>query len=521
MKTFIEFKVICEKYSEEHAHRKLWNYFISHPEHGKEVRDALLDKNYDRALEIMNTEVQYSKTDPEHPLHFDKANKGFSAKHGKRASDEDDYNRELDDAIYGVHALASQKKLRGAVEKMHPARVTGGSDPNAKLSRTWKGAGGKNVTPKGDLEIYNPDNPKERRGISMKKGGGAQLASAEAGELLATYKAASKSFVQRFHGDKSKEERNRIRQDIMNRIERVANANTDMKGAGRDEKQSLKVAAQDILDGLHDEHPNLTRHVSQVSTTGAQKFGGSNAPGTAGMVLTGRTDKTAATAKSAEQQVSARPRQALPKGEARPGNVKVDYRPAPQQPQQGPDQTPQTPRQAKIAQLRQSIADRQAAAQHAQTAQELEQQKVQAEIELKMAIKAHGKDEEPRYSDGKVIPRQFRGTWGQNNPQLKQEFDQQRAEKTSALQAAQNAHASAVDAHQTHVSTPAPTSVDLNTIRQAAAQAQPTQQQPAPQQQPVSQQPDQNSEQRRKKEQDEMRKRMNAVAAENGAPNNA
>jgi len=192
--------------------------------------------------------------------------------------------------------------------------------------------------------------------------------------------------------------------------------------------------------------------------------------------------------------------------------------------------------------------NKEAEAQHAKTAQELEQQKVQAEIELKMAIKAHGEDDEPRYSDGKEIPRQFRGTWGQNNPQLKQEFDRQRAEKTSALQAAQNAHASAVDAHQTHISTPPPTSADLNTIGQSAPQAQqptqqqpapqqqpvsqqptqqqptqqqPTQQQPAPQQQPVSQQPDQNSEQRRKKEQDEMRKRMNAVAAENGAPNNA
>ena len=88
------------------------------------------------------------------------------------------------------------------------------------------------------------------------------------------------------------------------------------------------------------------------------------------MVLTGRTDRTAATAKSAEQQVSARPRQALPKGEARPGNVKVDYRPAPQQPQQGPDQTPQTPRQAKIAQLRQSVADRQAVAQQQAAAQQ-------------------------------------------------------------------------------------------------------------------------------------------------------
>ena len=36
-------------------------------------------------------------------------------------------------------------------------------------------------TPKGDLEVYNPRNPKERRGVSMKKGGGSQLASAEPG----------------------------------------------------------------------------------------------------------------------------------------------------------------------------------------------------------------------------------------------------------------------------------------------------------------------------------------------------
>ena len=359
MKTFKQFIILCEKYSEEHAHRKLWNYFISHPEHGKDVRDAILNKDYDKALEIMTTEVDYSKTDPKHPLNFTKADQGFSAKHGKRPDDENDYNREIGDAVHGVLALASQKKLRGAVEKMHPARVTGGSDPNAKLSRTWKSAGGKNVTPKGDLEIYNPDNPKERRGVSMKKGGGAQLASAESGELMATYKAASKSFVQRFHGNKSKEERKRIQKDIMDRISRVANANTQMKTASDSEKQALKTSAQDILDTLHDEHPNLTRHVSQVSTSGEQKFGGRNAPGTAGVVLTGRTNKSAATAKSSEQQISARPRQALPKGSSRPGNVKIDYRPAPQEPQKEPEQIPQTQRQSKISQLRQSISSRQ------------------------------------------------------------------------------------------------------------------------------------------------------------------
>ena len=190
----------------------------------------------------------------------------------------------------------------------------------------------------------------------MKKGGGAQLASAESGEFLATYKAASKSYVQRFHGDKSKEERKRIQQDIMNRAQRVADANVNMKTAGRDEKQALKVSAQDVLDGMHDNHPNLTRLVSQVSTSGDAKFGGRNAPGTAGVVLTGPSKKSDPTAKPAEQQASARPRQALPKGDNRPGNVKVDYRPAPQQQQAAPVQQEPTERQKRIMQLRQQYA---------------------------------------------------------------------------------------------------------------------------------------------------------------------
>jgi len=371
MKTFSAF--ITEKYSEEHAHRKLWNHFISHGKHGKEVRQAILDKEYDKALEIMTNEVQYSKTDPKHPLHFDNAKRGFSAKKGKQDADLDTYHKELDDAVRGVHALAAQKKFRGAVEGRHSARVTGGSDPNAKLSRTWKGAGGKNVTPKGDLEIYNAKNTKERRGVSMKKGGGAQLASAESGEFLATYKAAAKSYAQRFHGDKSKEERKKIQQDIMNRAQRVADANVNMKTAGRDEKQALKVSAQDVLDGMHDTHPNLTRLVSQISTSGDAKFGGRNAPGTAGTVLTGASKKSDATAKPAEQQVSARPRQALPKGDNRPGNVKVDYRPAPQQQQQAaPVQQEPTERQKRIMQLRQQYAQQMIAKAEQQGQQERE-----------------------------------------------------------------------------------------------------------------------------------------------------
>jgi len=421
MKTFRSF--ITEKYSEEHAHRKLWNHFISHGKHGKEVRQAILDKEYDKALEIMSTEVQYSKTDPKHPLHFDNAKRGFSVKKGKQDTDLDGYHKELDDAVRGVHALASQKKLRGAVEGRHSARVTGGSDPNAKLSRTFKSGGGKNATPKGDLEIFNADNPKERRGISMKKGGGAQLASMESGEFLATYKAAAKAYTKRFHGEKSKEERKKIQQDIMNRANRVADANVNMKTAGRDEKQSLKVSAQDVLDGMHDTHPNLTRLVSQISTSGDAKFGGRNAPGTAGIVLTGATKKSDATAKPAEQQASARPRQALPKGnkpnakgETRPGNVKVDYRPAPQQQQAAPQQQEPTERQQKIMALRQQYAQQMMANQQAAAAQ----QQAQMQAAQQQAAKAAQSERERIAS----LPRRHQATALRNSQTRNSTSDQ-------------------------------------------------------------------------------------------------
>ena len=122
----------------------------------------------------MTKEVNAAKEDPKHPLHFSKAKRGF-AKKGKQETDLDSYNKELNDAIGGVLSLATQKKFRGAVSKGFPARVTGGSDASAKLSKSWRSDGGKNATPKADLEIYNPQNPKDRRGVSMKMGTGAQL----------------------------------------------------------------------------------------------------------------------------------------------------------------------------------------------------------------------------------------------------------------------------------------------------------------------------------------------------------
>lgn len=326
MKTYKEFWTLCEKYSEEHAHRKVWNHFITHKRHGETVRGHLSSGSHDDAIAHMKSELEKAKTDPKHPLSFAKSKRGFS-KSGKTQADEAGYHKEMEDAIHGVTSMASHKKMKGAVEGRHPARVTGGSDPDAKLSKTWKSGGGSNRTPKGDLEVYNPKNKKERRGVSMKKGGGAQLASAEPGEMSATYKSAAKSYSQRFHGDKPKEERKRIQSDIEGKAGVAARLLARMKKGSRSGNELRKRAAQRKIDRLHAEHPQLTRLVSQASTSGEKKFGGRNAPGTAGLVATGRTASKPASTKSSEEQKSAAPRAALAKGSNRPGNLKVDYRP--------------------------------------------------------------------------------------------------------------------------------------------------------------------------------------------------
>jgi hypothetical protein len=493
MKSFGDFIFICEKLNktfDEDAHAKVWNYFISNPEY-TEVRDAIKSGNKDRALELMRAELERARGDSDHPLNFAKADDSEFAMTGegrnKRAnredSDREKFDTEIEKAIGGVTSLATQKKFKDAVEKGFPARKTGAS--KAELSKTWSGAGGKNTTPKADLEVYDPENEKNRRGISLKKAGGSQIASAEAGELQGTYKAAAKSFVQRFYGDKSKEERRRIEKEINDAARRVGEINNQQKTATTDDqKTQLRDSGQEILDNLHDKYPNLTRLVTQVSTTGDKKFKGKNAPGSAGTIVTG--DK----AKPAEQQPSARPRNAKPKDRGRPGNTKIDNKEAPTksnqaQPQQGPKTLKQFDREARTAELRskgigserdERISAEQEAAK--QSKKESQAAARQARFDARKAQKALDDAEREqadasviRFPNGKPVPRKNQ-YYLQNNPDAAQ---QHAARQEVAAQAVQQAQTSIAD------------------IRAKAAQARektkPQPEAPKPQQQPQRTEP--------------------------------
>lgn len=516
-----KFYLIFEKLNktfDEDAHAKVWNYFISNPEY-TEVRDALKSGNKERALELMRAELERARGESNHPLNFAKADDSEFAMTGtgknKRANredgDEETFNVEIEKAIGGVSSLATQKKFKAAVEKGFPARKTGAS--KAELSKTWSSAGGTNTTPKADIEVYDPDNEKNRRGISLKKEGGSQIASAEGGELKGTYKSAAKKLVKKLTDFRSKEERKKIEKEIMDAATRVADINDRARTADNDEKERLKNSGQEILDKLHDKYPDLTRQVTQVSTTGDEKFRGRNAPGSAGTIVTG--DK----AKPAQEQPSSRPRNAKPKDRGRPGNVKVDNRPGETksnqaQPQQGPKTLKQFDREARTAELkskgignerdkkieaeRERIAqekeqqnaerraaryaarkEKQAVIQHAQTAAELEQQTVQTANDLEAAKASAADATRVTKPDGTPVPRK-NAFFLQNNPVAAQQHADKQAAAAQNVQAAQDAHDTAVTTHQTHLSTP-PTPV----TPEKPKAAQPTQPVPVPAPQPT------------------------------------
>ena len=551
MKSFREFIFICEKLNktfDEDAHAKVWNYFISNPEY-TEVRDAIKSGNKDRALELMRAELERARGDSDHPLNFAKADDSEFAMTGegrnKRAnredSDREKFDTEIEKAIGGVTSLATQKKFKDAVEKGFPARKTGAS--KAELSKTWSGAGGKNTTPKADLEVYDPENEKNRRGISLKKAGGSQIASAEAGELQGTYKAAAKSFVQRFYGDKSKEERRRIEKEINDAARRVGEINNQQKTATTDDqKTQLRDSGQEILDNLHDKYPNLTRLVTQVSTTGDKKFKGKNAPGSAGTIVTG--DK----AKPAEQQPSARPRNAKPKDRGRPGNTKIDNKEAPTksnqaQPQQGPKTLKQFDREARTAELRskgigserdERISAEQEAAK--QSKKESQAAARQARFDARKAQKALADAEREqadasviKYPDGTPVPRKNQ-YYLQNNPDAAQQHAARQQAATQAVQQAQTtiadietraAQAREKSKPQPEAPRPQQSQQPQRTEPVDTKPQQPvekTPEQPIPQSQPETPEQKKRKRERTEAERSDMRRRMDSAGQAQGLP---
>lgn len=316
LKDFIKEEEDKGKYSDEHAHANLFNHMVK------------LGKGHDR--DAINRELESAKTDENHPLHFKNvSSEGFPGKK-KDEKHREAYHRELATAADTIHALHHHPDFKTAIKEKHVAKVLGAE--KGKVSDTWKKHGAtKGATSKADVSIVNP-NDKTGSGLklSMKKGAGSQLMSAGSEETNAAHDVAAREMLNHHpkYKDLSNKEKEEHHAHIMGKIKEVGKHVDAMKGASREQQQEHKKAGQAALDHVHDQYPELLHHLRKEAATGRGKFG-EHSPMAASYLVKSTQGKKKANITHVDNVDfgnGPRPRVALPKGEGRPGNVKLDER---------------------------------------------------------------------------------------------------------------------------------------------------------------------------------------------------
>lgn len=318
MLSFKEYTLILEakagiSYSDEHAHANVWNHMVN--------------KGIAHDKDAMAKELQKAKTDKKHPLHFDNAkDEGFVG--GKKTKEShESYHAELETAAHTVHALANHKDFKKAVKEKHKAVVMGGA--RGTISDTWKKHGAtKGAVSKADIAIKHPTNEKhEGIKLSMKKGGGSQLMSAGPEENRAVHDHAAREMLDTHpkYAKLPKKKKDEIHANIMDHMHKIEKHVNAMKTASRDAMQKHKNDAQKLMNHVHDTHPELNHFVRKEATTGRGKFGHGSAHSASYLVKSSTKGKGAEVKHVDEHDYSgSRPRIALPKGEGRSGNIKLD-----------------------------------------------------------------------------------------------------------------------------------------------------------------------------------------------------
>ena len=248
-------------YNDEHATARVWNHGVKH--------NLLNDKP------ALLKHIEDAKKNPKHPLSFESANdEGFSGK-VKTEKHRDSYYKELHAAAHGVHALAQHPDFHNAAKNGHVMRVMGSN--RGTLSQLWQkhGAKGASATSKSDIAL-GPKG-KEGRGLllSMKKGGGSQLASPYSAETKALHDHATKDMLDNHpqYSKMSAQKKKSIHSSVMDRIGKLTEHMDAAKYTDREGKKEHVKKAQTILNDIHDEHPMLNHFLRKEAIIGRGKFG--------------------------------------------------------------------------------------------------------------------------------------------------------------------------------------------------------------------------------------------------------
>lgn len=302
-----------ESYNDEHAHANVWNHMVSKGiAHDKDAMHAELDK---------------ASKDKKHPLHFSNASdEGFTGGKKNEAAKES-YHAEHKNAVDTIHALSQHPHFAKAIKEKHVAKVMGAS--KGVVSDTWKKYGAtKGGTSKADVSIIHPTDKKHQGlKLSMKKGGGSQLMSSGPEENKAVHDVATKRMLDEHpkYSKLPKAKKDSLHKEIMKHMDTVEKHVNAMKTTPREKWEHHKQEAQKAMNAAHDAHPELNQYVRREATTGEGKFGEGSEHSASYLVKSSQGKAKASVKHASETDFNgSRPRVALPKGEGRSGNIKLD-----------------------------------------------------------------------------------------------------------------------------------------------------------------------------------------------------
>lgn len=273
---------VSYSYNDEHATKNIWNHAVLHG-----VKDG----------GKLAEEIEKAKKDPSHPLAFEKAElDGFTGKK-KTEGHRNSYYDELHTAAKTVGGLLKHPDFQESFKKKHLAKVMGGE--RGILSDRWVKHGAAQNSPaatsKSDVAIGEEGNEHKGLLLSMKKGGGSQLASSGPAEFAAMHEHAIEHMLADHpkYKNLNTAQKDEIHRNFMSDIHQVRAHMDAAKGKEKDNKRPHVTEANKILDRAHTNHPEINHYLRLEATSGEGKFG-KGTKHAASHIVIGATDKDGA-----------------------------------------------------------------------------------------------------------------------------------------------------------------------------------------------------------------------------------
>lgn len=257
--------------ADERAVAALWNHVIE--KHGNTSAKDLHQKL------LKDIEQHFSSKGQRHHhlsvmLHNDHISKAWQNRPANAA-----WRTHLERAARVVHDLANHEDYKKARKSKLKASVAGNTH-TGELSDIWKSHGATNRTSKADILIGDPEHRHHGR-ISLKHGRGAQIASMEPSQFMATIDHAAHTAGYK-RGSKEHKDILRHAESIAASMSNMSKRNPNAKTDNRDQDVARM---NSVMTAMTTKYSRLKKAIVREAITGHGQFG-KNSTSTATHVVT-------------------------------------------------------------------------------------------------------------------------------------------------------------------------------------------------------------------------------------------